>query len=488
MIAAIVLDRNWQSKESKPNTQEKERMKSLMALVTAAVMGCLVFPPSASATDLTTVRLVSGLSNPVFVTSPPGDTDRIFIVEQRSGSVGRIRIFNLNTNTLNPTPFLTVSGIATSNEQGLLGLAFDPDYDTNGRFFIYYIQSGGNGTSRLATGTVSSNPDIANSTLTNILSLSQSFSNHNGGWLAFGPDGMLYLGLGDGGASCDPFQAAQTTTNLFGSILRLDVSAGTSYSSPADNPFVGGPERDEIWHFGLRNPYRCSFDRVTGQLYIGDVGQDAWEEIDIVPGDSKGGENYGWDCKEGFANAGCSAPFGCSASDPDLIDPVHAYANGSFSTNCAVTGGSVYRGCAIPDLRGTYFFGDSCGAGSIWSLRYQGTVSPPITTWTNQLDPVGSTVDNVVSISEDANGELYICDLAGEVFKIIPDGVVDPPTPSDYDNDGDVDGLDTDAFKECMGGPGDSYTNCLCDVFDTDDTDGDVDLRDFADFQRKYTD
>ncbi|MEZ6084771.1 MAG: PQQ-dependent sugar dehydrogenase [Phycisphaerae bacterium] len=402
-------------------------MKSLMALVTAAVMGCLVFPPSASATDLTTVRLVSGLSNPVFVTSPPGDTDRIFIVEQRSGSVGRIRIFNLNTNTLNPTPFLTVSGIATSNEQGLLGLAFDPDYDTNGRFFIYYIQSGGNGTSRLATGTVSSNPDIANSTLTNILSLSQSFSNHNGGWLAFGPDGMLYLGLGDGGASCDPFQAAQTTTNLFGSILRLDVSAGTSYSSPADNPFVGGPERDEIWHFGLRNPYRCSFDRVTGQLYIGDVGQDAWEEIDIVPGDSKGGEIYGWDCKEGFANAGCSAISAVRPPDPDLIDPVHAYANGIFDELCGNRRKCLSR-MRHSGPTGNLFLRRFLWCGQYLVLRYQGTVSPPITTWTNQLDPVGSTVDNVVSISEDANGELYICDLAGEVFKIIPDGVVDTPT------------------------------------------------------------
>lgn len=464
-------------------------MKVFKILVAAVALGCLVSPKAASATDLTTVRLVTGLARPVFVTSPPGDTDRIFIIENRSGSVGRIRIFNLNTNTLNSTPFLTVSGIATGNEQGLLGLAFDPDYDSNGRFFVYYIQSGGSGTTRVATGTVSSNPDVANPTLTNILSLSQTFSNHNGGWIGFGPDGMLYVALGDGGASCDQFQAAQTLTNLFGSVLRLDVSAGTSYSIPSDNPFVGGPERDEIWHFGLRNPYRCSFDRLTGELYIGDVGQGAWEEIDIVPGDSKGGENYGWDCMEGFvsASASCGAPYGCSTSDPDLLDPVHVYPNTGFVTNCAVTGGSVYRGCAIPDLRGTYFFGDSCGAGSVWSFKYQGTVNPPITTWTNQLDAVVGNVDNVVAISEDANGELYICDLAGEVFKIVPDGAVDLPTPSDYDNDGDVDGFDTDAFKECMGGPGDSYTNCLCDVFDTDDTDGDVDLRDFADFQRKYT-
>jgi glucose/arabinose dehydrogenase len=465
-------------------------MKTAMILAATIVLGCMVCPRSAQATDLTTERLVTGLARPVFVTAPPGDTDRIFIVENRSGTVGRIRIFNLNTNTLNATPFLTVSGIATENEQGLLGLAFDPDYETNGRFFINYVQSGGSGTTRIATGTVSANPDIANATLTNILSLSQSFTNHNGGWIGFGPDGMLYVAFGDGGSGCDPFQAAQTPTNLFGSILRLDVSAGTSYSSPADNPFVGGPERDEIWHFGLRNPFRCSFDRLTGELYIGDVGQGAWEEVDVVPSDSKGGENYGWDCMEGFvsATASCGAPFGCSTSDPELIDPVHAYANTGFGSNCAITGGSVYRGCAIPDLRGTYFFGDSCGAGSVWSFKYQGSASPPVTTWTNQLDPPGSFVDNVVSISEDANGELYICDLAGEVFRVIPDGVVSAPTPSDYDNDGDVDGADADAFNDCMGGPDNSYTSCLCDVFDTDDTDGDVDLRDFADFQRNYTD
>ena len=464
-------------------------MKNASVFAASFILGCMACLPIAQATDLTTERLVTGLTRPVFVTAPPGDTDRIFIVEQRSSSVGRIRIFNLNTNTLNTAPYLTVPSVATGNEQGLLGLAFDPDYDTNGRFFIYYIQSGGSGTSRLATGTVSSDPDVANTTLTNILSLSQTFGNHNGGWIGFGQDGMLYVALGDGGSGCDPFQAAQTTTNLFGSILRLDVSAGTSYSIPPDNPFTGGPERDEIWHFGLRNPFRCSFDRLTNELYIGDVGQDSWEEIDIVLGDSKGGENYGWDCKEGFNNAtACGPPFGCSSSDPDLIDPVHVYANGSFATNCAITGGSVYRGCAIPDLRGTYFFGDSCGAGSVWSFKYQGTPNPAITTWTNQLDAVVGNVDNVVSISEDANGELYICDLAGEVFRIIPDGAVDAPTPSDYDNDGDVDGVDTVGFRDCMGGPDDSYTNCLCDVFDTDDTDGDVDLRDFADFQRKYTD
>ncbi len=465
-------------------------MQNARQFALVIILAGIAFPQGAQATDLTTERLVTGLSRPVFVTAPPGDTDRIFILENRSGSTGRIRIFNLNTNTLNTAPFLSISGVGTGNEQGLLGMAFDPDYDTNGRFFVYYIQAGGNGTTRVATGTVSSNPDIANSTLTNILSLSQTFSNHNGGWIGFGLDGMLYVAIGDGGSGCDPFQAAQTTTNLFGSILRLDVSAGTSYSIPSDNPFIGGPERDEIWHYGLRNPYRCSFDRLTNELYIGDVGQGAWEEIDVVPGDSKGGENYGWDCKEGFANAtaSCGAPFGCSTSDPELLDPVHVYQNTGFFNDCAVSGGSVYRGCAIPDLRGTYFFGDSCGNGSVWSFRYQGLPNPAITTWTNQLDAVVGNVDNVVAISEDANGELYICDLAGEVFRIIPDGAVDLPTPSDYDNDGDVDDFDTVAFRDCMGGPDDSYTNCLCDVFDTDDTDGDVDLRDFADFQRKYTD
>ena len=467
-------------------------MRNFGIMGTAIIIACTTIPSVSFATDLTTVRLVSGLSRPVFVTAPPGDTDRIFIVENRSGSSGRVRIFNLNTNTLNTTPFLTVPNVGTGNEQGLLGLAFDPDYDTNRRFFIYYIQSGGNGTTRVATGTASiADPDIANASLTNILSLSQTFSNHNGGWIGFGPDGMLYVAIGDGGSGCDPLQAAQTTTNLFGSMLRIDVSAGTSYSSPADNPFVGGAGRDEIWHYGLRNPYRSSFDRITGELYIGDVGQGAREEIDVASGDSKGGENYGWDCREGFisATASCGAPFGCVASAPGLLDPVHDYPNTGFFGNCAVSGGSVYRGCAIPDLRGTYFFGDSCNLGSIWSFKYLGTPNPAVTTWTNQLDPSGpGTVDSVVAISEDANGELYICDLGGEVFKIIPDGAVDLPTPSDFDNDGDVDGDDTLGLIDCFGGPDNSYTDCLCDVFDTGDTDGDVDLRDYAEFQRLFTD
>ncbi len=222
---------------------------------------------------------------------------------------------------------------------------------------------------------------------------------------------------------------------------------------------------------------------------MADVGQVAFEEINIAPGDSKGGENYGWDCMEGFvsAAASCAAPFGCTPGAASLVDPVHVYANTGFFGNCAVSGGSVYRGCDIPDLRGTYFFADSCNSGSIWSFKFQGTINPTITTWTNQLDPVGSTVDSIVAISEDANGELYICDLGGEVFKIIPDGAIDPPTPSDYDNDGDVDGADLLGLNACFTGPGVAFDNCLCDVFDVGDTDGDVDLRDYAEFQLQYT-
>ena len=256
-------------------------------------------PVHSFGTGFTSIRLVTGLARPVQVVAPPNDFDRIFIVEQRSGSTGRIRIFNLDTNTLNSTPFLSLT-VSTSSEQGLLGLAFHPNYDQNGQFYVNYTAS--NGDTYIKRYTVSSNPDIADSgSGYTIMTIDQPYTNHNGGWLGFGPDGYLYIGTGDGGSGGDPGNRAQDITNQkLGKMLRIDVDGGLPYSNPPSNPFVGITGDDEIWAYGLRNPWRCSFDSETGDLWMGDVGQNAYEEVSFQPVTSTGGENYGWRCYEGI--------------------------------------------------------------------------------------------------------------------------------------------------------------------------------------------
>jgi glucose/arabinose dehydrogenase len=376
----------------------------------------LVAGSAAHAQQLTTQRLLTGLTRPVFATTPPGDNSRLFIVEQRgSGGVSTqayIRILNLSTNTLNATPFLTVTGLSTGSEQGLLGLAFDPNYASNGRFYINYTNTAG--TTIIARYTVSANPDIANPAGTNILTQSQPFSNHNGGWMAFGPDGYLYIAMGDGGSGGDPNNAGQNVAVLLGKLLRIDVSGGAGYSIPPTNPFFGSTSaRQEIWAYGLRNPWRNAFDRVTGDLYIADVGQDVWEEINFQPAATTSAINYGWRCYEGNAAYNTS---GCQPA-ATMKFPFHTY---SHSTGCSITGGYVYRGCAMPTLRGTYFFADYC-TNQIWSLRYDGTTVSEFTNRTSELAVAGQTINAVVSFAEDANGEMYILDQGGgELYKIVP--------------------------------------------------------------------
>lgn len=384
---------------------------------------CALIASVAAATyaqDFTAIRIASGLSRPVFVTAPPGDMERIFIVEQRSGSNGRIRI--IKNGQLLSTPFLSIT-VSTGSEQGLLGLAFHPDYANNGYFYVNYTRTDGN--TVIARYTVSSNPDIAdvNSAQT-VLVISQPFSNHNGGYIAFGPlDGYLYINSGDGGSANDPQGHGQNINSLLGKILRLDINGddfpadpNRNYAIPPTNPFVGVAGADEIWAYGLRNPWRADFDDLTGDFYIGDVGQNNWEEIDFQPGNSPGGENYGWRCMEGNHCTGLS---GCTCNDPALTDPIYEY---SHDMGCSVTGGVVYRGSAIPGLSGTYFFSDFCTA-DIYSFRYDGSNITEFTDRTTQLDPSDSNIDAVSSFGEDAAGEIYICDLNGEVFKIVPRGV-----------------------------------------------------------------
>ncbi len=372
--------------------------------------------PGVPGTSLATVLVASSLSMPVYVTAPPLDPTRLFVVEQS----GCIKV--LKDGTLLPDPFLDVGReISCCGEQGLLGVAFHPDYERNGRFFVAYTNTGGDEV--LARFQVSANPDVADATSEKILLTIPDFAaNHNGGQLAFGPDGYLYWGDGDGGGGDDPMETGQDPSVLLGKLLRLDVDVDTPpyYAAPPSNPFVGpGDPRDEIWALGLRNPWRFSFDRVTGDLYIGDVGQNQWEEIDFQPATSPGGENYGWDVFEGDGHCHEPTPPAAMCPDPPVgfTMPVLEYDHGQ---GCAVMGGFVYRGCALPDLRGTYFYADYCTA-FIRSFRMSAGLAVDAADHTTELAPGhGLAIDNVSAFGEDARGELYVVDYDGEIFKIVP--------------------------------------------------------------------
>jgi hypothetical protein len=300
-----------------------------------------------------------------------------------------------------------------------------------------------------------------------LLTIDQPYSNHNGGMIAFGSgDGYLYIGMGDGGSGGDPENRAQSDTTLLGKLLRIDVDGGSPYAIPVDNPYVGTSGRGEIWAIGIRNPWRYSFDRATHDLYIGDVGQGIWEEIDFQPSTSAGGENYGWRLMEG--NHCYNPPTDC---DPGgLTDPIHEYDHSGGS--CSVTGGYVYRGAVMPFLRGTYLFADYC-SGDIWSFDYDGDNLNNFTDRTAELDPPGGlTISNVSSFGEDAAGELYICDYAdGEVYKIVPgnpgsiqgsviDGMSNPREGVYVSLEGTTIGDSTDsAGHYSLDGLGDGYFN-----------------------------
>jgi glucose/arabinose dehydrogenase len=397
-------------------------LRKIIVLI-VALSAALAASPRASLaqTTLTTTRVASGLNRPVYVTHAPGDFNRVFIVQQ----TGEIMILDLQGGGLIGTPFLDLSSIVSCcNERGLLGLAFHPDYMTNGFFYVNYTNSSGDteiARYHVTSPTTSNTADPASAFA--ILAIAQPNSNHNGGWIDFGPnDGYLYIATGDGGSFCDPNQRAQDITNEpLGKILRIDVDGGTPYAIPPGNPFVGVTGDDEIWAYGLRNPFRCGFDSENGDLYIGDVGQGEIEEIDFQSGSSSGGENYGWDCMEGDlcsnASSSCSTS-GCVCNAPGLVPPIHQY---THSVGNVVTGGEVYRGCAVADLAGAYFFADF-GSDKIWSFVYDGTLQS-FEERTSELDPAGSpSIASISSFGRDAFGEIYICDLfGGEVFKIVPD-------------------------------------------------------------------
>ncbi|MGZ8940114.1 MAG: PQQ-dependent sugar dehydrogenase [Limisphaerales bacterium] len=367
--------------------------------------------------------LVGGLSRPVFVCSPPGDSNRLFIVEQQ---VSRIRVFDRTAGSLLPTAFLTITGVRRGGEQGLLGLAFHPGFATNGYFFLNLNPSDSPNRTEIRRYRVQGDAmtnNVADATsMTVVLTYPQPESNHNGGWLGFGPDGFLYIASGDGGGSYDQHGSignGQDRTTLLGKILRIDVDGAEPYAIPDGNPFKAHMTyANEIWAFGLRNPWRCSFDRETGNLWIGDVGQGAREEIDVNPA-GIGGLNFGWRPREGMI----ATPTINEAPVTPATNPVFDY---DRSLGYSVTGGYVYRGTAVPELRGKYIFADY-GSDRFWATDLNETGTNGVTTQiTTDINPNQTAVNNISSFGEDAAGELYVCDLDGQVFKILAEGPVPP--------------------------------------------------------------
>ncbi len=347
-------------------------------------------------------EVASGLIFPLYLTAPDGDP-RLFIVEKG----GTIRI--VKDDALLPNPFLDISGqVSTGGEQGLLGLAFHPQYATNGRFVVHYTDAAGD--TRVSGFRVSGDPDVADAASeVSILDADQPFPNHNGGQVLFGPDGHLYIMLGDGGSADDPDGRGQSLVDLLGSILRIDPLDGGGYTVPSDNPFVStAGARPEIWSYGLRNPWRIAFDPASDDLYIADVGQGRWEEVNVSTSAAGGGRglNFGWNIMEGPE---CFEDASCDQGGLEL--PVLSYGHGD---GCSITGGFVYRGAAIPALQGHYFYSDYC-QGWVRSFRFENGSAVDQFQWPT-LAPGG----NVPSFGRDAAGELYVMSVGGVVFKIVP--------------------------------------------------------------------
>ena len=340
--------------------------------------------PSPTPTSIRLHALVTGLSQPVYVTAPPGDALRLFIVEKG----GRILIFK--DGALLATPFLDLGGqVSTGGEQGLLSMAFHPNYAANGRFFVDYTNLAGD--TRVVEYKVSAtDPDRADpSTRRVLLKVAQPYANHNGGQLQFGPNGRLYIGLGDGGSAGDPQLRAQNRKSRLGKILRMNVDVS--------------PVRTIMYAYGVRNPWRFSFDRTKGNLWIGDVGQNRWEEIDYLRAGATPGVNFGWSYYEG-SHVYKPQPIDRSRLRFPVAEYSHAFGE-------AVTGGYVYRGSLIPYLRGYYLYGDYA-TGRIWKMR--GPDGKPTST------AISQKVTGISSFGQDAGGELYVVTLGGTVYKILP--------------------------------------------------------------------
>ena len=365
-----------------------------------------------AAVDLHLTLLKSGLSNPVLLTNAGDGSGRRFVVEQ----TGKVRIITAG-GTLLAAPFIDLTGlISTGGEQGLLGLAFHPHFETNGYFFLDYTNTSGDTIINRYHATPGANT-VSRTTARRIMTIDQPYENHNGGNLAFGPDGYLYIGMGDGGSAGDPGNRAQNISSLLGKMLRIDVdhtSTGKNYRAPSSNPYIGRSGADEVWSRGLRNPWRWSFDMPTGRLFIGDVGQGRYEEVDrSIPGTRPAGwaSNYGWRQLEG--NVCYNPSSGCVKTSK--VMPLVAYGHAVSGTdNCAITGGYVYRGTASPVLVGGYLYGDYC-SGRIWVLD-PSAAKPATGTLVHDAGVAPAML--ISSFGQDEAGELYVCDLNGSIYQI----------------------------------------------------------------------
>lgn len=373
-------------------------------IVTASLSGP-IFLFSAASWGAVTIKaepVVTGLSSPVDITHAGDGSGRLFITLQG----GRVVIFD-GVQILSP-PFLDINSLVSSGgERGLLGAAFHPNYVGNGFFYVSYTDTAGD--SVIARYSVSLDPNRADPTSGVILlTIPQPFSNHNGGQLHFGPDGYLYIGIGDGGSGGDPQNNGQDLGTLLGKILRIDVDSGFPFTVPPDNPFVGVVgAREEIWSFGLRNPWRFSFDRLTGDMFIGDVGQNSWEEVDFQPANSAGGENYGWRLMEGNS---CFNP-AINCNNGTLTLPILVY---DHSVGCSVTGGYLYRGSKNPNLNGLYLYGDFC-SGLIWGAQEDGLGG-----WNTTV--LLDTNFSISTFGEDESGEIYFAHLSatdGTIYQVV---------------------------------------------------------------------
>jgi glucose/arabinose dehydrogenase len=407
-----------------------------------------------------------GLDDPLYVTHAPNDFDRNFILERVTpGELGAIRVFDVDAGVLLDQPFLEIP-VNPNGEAGILGLAFHPEYDDNGYIYVNYTSFGGGawGHTRIERYTRSvDDPNRADPHSARlVIRYDQPAFNHNAGWLDFGPDGFLYVSAGDGGAAFN----GQNTDTVLGSMLRLDVDGDDfpadderNYAIPPDNPFADGGGAPEIWSYALRNPWRNSFDRATGDLYIGDVGSSKWEEVNFQPALSIGGENYGWACAEG-ADDDCKA---------DTILPIHAF---DHTMGSGITGGYVYRGCAIPELVGRYFFA-ALGSGRVWSLRVVDAKATDLQEHTDQIQVDGGQLRSLVSFGEDAYGELYLTNFGpGRVLKIVRSG---PPLNDCNDNgvedaceilDGSLADTDADGVPDVCECPADVNHDAKLNVLD----------------------
>jgi glucose/arabinose dehydrogenase len=380
--------------------EENPVMKRIFSCIAVLLLTTPVGVSGAPAIDLQPV--VTGIDRPVAITNAGDGSGRLFIT-LRPGFV-----VVMGSQGLNSTPFLDISALTTTDvERGLLSIAFHPNYRTNGFFYVNYTNL--NGDTVIARYHVSANPDAADpGSAAILLTIPQPFANHNGGQLQFGPDGYLYIGIGDGGSGGDPQNNAQNLGTLLGKMLRIDVDSSFPYAVPADNPFLTtSGARPEIWAYGLRNPWRFSFDRDTGDLFIGDVGQDSFEEVDFQTAGSAGGQNYGWRLMEGTH---CFNP-ASNCNNGSLTLPVIEYPHAAG--DCSISGGYRYRGTASPDLSGIYFYGDFC-TGKIWGAT---EITPGV--FTSEL--ISDTGLSITSFGEDEEGELYVAHFAspsGAVYQV----------------------------------------------------------------------